>query len=507
MTYSDTYEAIIEHLKTFPDLPLDNVQVGNMPVDGEGAFVIPDTDVWARMTVNYGQTFISGLADNPVTRRVGVLSFQLFGERGYGEYPLLDLAEKLTQHFQFHRVSFLEFLTGSTANISASGGLLNSSNDVSSGEWHQVNVNFTFRVYTNGAKNTPTPPPPPPPPPVEPPVLLSKVVSTNGLSVVLTFDKVITVNNLILDLSVNGATRTYTHTVNGAVLTITPSSVIYQSETVSIAYAGGIEDLEPFTMNAVNNSSVVKPVSDAALAAFGVNDKGVYYDFDDFTMLYQDTTLTNNINAVGQTIAGFKDKSGKGWNCLIPTVSRQPKVGQDAITGARYMMFDRSDDQINQLIGMNFDVSQGLTMIIAADYKTASTTANLNISLIQQASSWGFAIKGANSAVRSGVSTIVTDTSADRNWNIGTPLRGIVSSTPTKDCYIMRYNKNTGVKLSANNDYFSEITAADSTDWVLTNFSMQYTNKNVYKILIINRVLTDAECEAIRYQFNAAMGV
>lgn len=344
MTYSDTYEAIIEHLKTFPDLPLDNIQVSNMPVDGEGAFVIPDTDVWARMTVNYGQTFISGLADNPVTRRVGVLSFQLFGERGYGEYPLLDLAEKLTQHFQFHRVSFLEFLTGSTANISASGGLLNSSNDVSSGEWHQVNVNFTFRVYTNGAKNTPTPPPPPPP--VEPPVLLSKVVSTNGLSVVLTFDKAITVNNLILDVGVNGANRTYTHTVNGAVLTITPSSVIYQSETVSIAYASGIEDLEPFTTNTVNDSSVVKPVSDPILAHFTADPtlNGFYFDPNDWSTLFQDAAGTIPVTAVGQTVGKMLDKSGNGNHWVQTDVTKQYKLGQDSTTNSCGLLGDGVDD-------------------------------------------------------------------------------------------------------------------------------------------------------------------
>lgn len=141
MTYSETYSAFWNHLKTFADLPVSRVQVTNEPVDGDGAFQVPDSGVWARMTVAYGQTFVAGLADNPVTRRVGVLSFQLFGERGCGEYPLLDLAESLTQHFQFHRYAFLEILTGSTANISASNG-----------KWHQVNVNFTFRVYTNGAQ-------------------------------------------------------------------------------------------------------------------------------------------------------------------------------------------------------------------------------------------------------------------------------------------------------------------------------------------------------------------
>lgn len=140
MTYSEVYEAIINRLKDFADLPLENIQVGNTDVDGGAAFGL-NKETWAQMRVNYAPTIISGLADNPVTRRVGVLSFRLFGAKGYGEYPSLDLAEKLTTHFQFYRVSFLEFLTG---DISPA--------DIKEGEWYALDVSFTFRVYTNGAQ-------------------------------------------------------------------------------------------------------------------------------------------------------------------------------------------------------------------------------------------------------------------------------------------------------------------------------------------------------------------
>lgn len=134
MTYEEVRIAFLNHLKTFPALPIEKVLTPNMPIDGKGAFDIPKSGIWSRMSINYGTSFIASVSDKPCTRRVGILTFQLFNSRGRGESELNSIAEQLTEHFQYYKESHLEILSGS---------LVSSDDDRN---WHQVNVNLVFRV-------------------------------------------------------------------------------------------------------------------------------------------------------------------------------------------------------------------------------------------------------------------------------------------------------------------------------------------------------------------------
>lgn len=134
MTYQQVEDAIRLRLKTFTGLSFDKFLSSNRPVDGAGAFTPPENSQWVRWTINYGQSFIAGVADKPCTRRVGIVTFQIFTPKGQGTAIANDLAEKLTQHFNYHVNSHLEVLEASRTP------------DFAEDKWYQTNVNLTFRV-------------------------------------------------------------------------------------------------------------------------------------------------------------------------------------------------------------------------------------------------------------------------------------------------------------------------------------------------------------------------
>jgi len=83
---------------------------------------------------------------------------------------------------------------------------------------------------------------------------------------------------------------------------------------------------------------------DSITKLFTTGTEGAYYDINDLTTLFQDSSGTIPVTAVGQTIGLIKDKSGNKNNLIQPTVSRQPKLTQDALTGAYGLVWDGVDD-------------------------------------------------------------------------------------------------------------------------------------------------------------------
>lgn len=135
MNFNAVKDALWNRAKTFQHLPIDRFDTPNRPLDGGGRFVIPESGIWVRMVTTYGQSFISGLTNNPCTRRVGLLSFQIFGEKGKGEDDVNTLAEQLVSHFQYYTIDHLEVMEGSMIE-----------SEERDTNWYQKNINFTFRV-------------------------------------------------------------------------------------------------------------------------------------------------------------------------------------------------------------------------------------------------------------------------------------------------------------------------------------------------------------------------
>lgn len=188
----------------------------------------------------------------------------------------------------------------------------------------------------------------------EKPIIVSIDVSSDGLSVAITFSEAIQKGTLNLTLNVASVTRTYASSVSGSVLTLIPSSVIYQGETVSIAYISGITDLsgneaDANTANATNNSTVVKPVVDPILAVLNRSGvQGLYYDINDLSTLYQDSSGTIPVTSVGQTVARINAVNSTNNPLIQTTASRCMKLALNAATGFYYLISDGVDDCYTQ---------------------------------------------------------------------------------------------------------------------------------------------------------------
>lgn len=83
---------------------------------------------------------------------------------------------------------------------------------------------------------------------------------------------------------------------------------------------------------------------DAAIKAlFANNEQGAWYDPSDFDTMFQDSTGTTPVTAVGQSVGLILDKSGRGNHASQATSAARPALQQDA-GGKYYLNFDGVDD-------------------------------------------------------------------------------------------------------------------------------------------------------------------
>ncbi|KRW25142.1 hypothetical protein AO727_11630 [Acinetobacter baumannii] len=107
MTLEQTRQAIIDRMQAFTGISQDRIQYPNAP-----SFNVPTKGVWCRLTIAGGPSFISGIADNPCTRRTGNILIQCFDRLHTGEKALTVLSDALLAHFEYFSIEHLECLNG-----------------------------------------------------------------------------------------------------------------------------------------------------------------------------------------------------------------------------------------------------------------------------------------------------------------------------------------------------------------------------------------------------------
>lgn len=107
MTLEQTRQAIIDRMQVFSGISQDRIQYPNAP-----GFTVPKDGVWCRLTIAGGPSFISGIANNPCTRRTGNILIQCFDRLHTGEKALTDLTDALLAHFEYFSIEHLECLNG-----------------------------------------------------------------------------------------------------------------------------------------------------------------------------------------------------------------------------------------------------------------------------------------------------------------------------------------------------------------------------------------------------------
>ncbi|MBJ8436780.1 hypothetical protein I6M64_05505 [Acinetobacter lactucae] len=107
MTLEQTRQAIIDRMQSFTGIAQDRIQYPNAP-----GFKVPKEGLWCRLTIAGGPSYMSGIADNPCTRRTGNIMIQCFDRLHTGEKGLTELSDSLLQHFEYYSTDHLECLQG-----------------------------------------------------------------------------------------------------------------------------------------------------------------------------------------------------------------------------------------------------------------------------------------------------------------------------------------------------------------------------------------------------------
>lgn len=112
MTLEQTRQAIVDRMQSFTGISQDRIQYPNAP-----GFKVPKEGLWCRLTIAGGPSFISGIADNPCTRRTGNIMVQCFARHHSGVKGLTELSDFLLQHFEYFTADHLECLQGQSTFI------------------------------------------------------------------------------------------------------------------------------------------------------------------------------------------------------------------------------------------------------------------------------------------------------------------------------------------------------------------------------------------------------
>lgn len=111
MTLEQARQAIVDRMMSFTGISQDRIQYPNAP-----GFSVPKEGLWCRLTIAGGPSFISGIADNPCTRRTGNIMIQCFDRLHIGEKALTILSDALLAHFEYFSFDYLECLNGQYIN-------------------------------------------------------------------------------------------------------------------------------------------------------------------------------------------------------------------------------------------------------------------------------------------------------------------------------------------------------------------------------------------------------
>ena len=79
-------------------------------------------------------------------------------------------------------------------------------------------------------------------------------------------------------------------------------------------------------------------------ALFANNEQGFFYDPNDLSTMFQDSSGTIPVTDVGQPVGLMLDKSGRNNHAFQTASANRPILRKNAVTGANYLEFDGSDD-------------------------------------------------------------------------------------------------------------------------------------------------------------------
>lgn len=108
MTLSEAELAIYKRIGQFTGVEKTNLRIPNQPtVDGK-PFVPPTNKLWCKVYIQYGDSQIAGIGNEPCIRDIGTISIQCFAPKNTGTIEMTNLCVKWRDFLQSFGVSSLE---------------------------------------------------------------------------------------------------------------------------------------------------------------------------------------------------------------------------------------------------------------------------------------------------------------------------------------------------------------------------------------------------------------
>lgn len=118
--------------------------------------------------------------------------------------------------------------------------------------------------------------------------------------------------------------------------------------------------------------SSITSIESTVVGLFANGEQGVWYDPSDFSTMFQDTSGTIAVTAVGDPVALIRDKSGNNNHAFQTTSNRRPTLGRDA-NGYYYLNFNGTSSAL-ATNSINFTSSNSLSLFAGVRKLTDSST-------------------------------------------------------------------------------------------------------------------------------------
>lgn len=109
--------------------------------------------------------------------------------------------------------------------------------------------------------------------------------------------------------------------------------------------------------------------------------KGIWFDPNDFSTMYQDSAGTIPVTSVGQTVGKMYSKVGSNIFVRQQTVSSQPRLQYDSVKKTHYLLFDGIDDTFNEAASLVINSTGYSTFLVEEIGRNINTgnTKHINI--------------------------------------------------------------------------------------------------------------------------------
>jgi hypothetical protein len=110
-------------------------------------------------------------------------------------------------------------------------------------------------------------------------------------------------------------------------------------------------------------------------ALFQVSERGFWFEFSDFSKLWQDSARTIPVTAIGDPVGSVADISGNGHYAVQATSGRRPTLQVDD-QGRAYLQFDGVDDGLS-VTTLNLNADSAFTLFAAVRKDTDANIARI----------------------------------------------------------------------------------------------------------------------------------